>query len=71
MAEYYEIVIKGHIDSYRARWFEDVEIKNLPTGEAVLCCNIGDDNELAVLLDQICSLGMPLLNVKRRQPPRV
>ncbi len=68
MAEYYEIVVKGYIDRRWATWFDDLEIDNLPTGEAVFKGSIANESELAAVLDRVGSLGMPVLQVKRRNP---
>ncbi len=66
MADYYEIVVRGYVDTLRASWFEDLTVDNLPTGEAALRGRICDDEDWAALLGRVCEMGMPLLSVKRR-----
>ncbi len=66
MADYYEIVVRGYVDSLRASWFQDLSVDNLPSGEAVLRGTICDEEDWAALLWRVSEMGMPLLSVKRR-----
>ena len=60
---YYQIKVKGHLDSAWADWFEGLAITNLDTGEALLSGSLPDQAALHGVLDRISGLGMPLISV--------
>lgn len=60
----YEIRIKGHIDSRRARSFEGLSVTLLPTGETLLRGSLADQATLHGILSRIRDLGLPLLLVR-------
>jgi hypothetical protein len=66
----YEIAVMGHLDGSWSEWFNNMDIRNLPTGEAVLCGTVVDQAALHGLLIKIRDLGLPLLSVHIVQPDR-
>ena len=65
--QWYEIVIKGHLDERRAAWFEGMTITLLPGGETVLFGPITDQAMLYGILNRIRDMGLPLLTVGRKE----
>ena len=61
----YEIRFKGHLSSYRAQVFEELEMVQGPDGETVLTGPVIDQAALHGILNRICDLGVPLLSVRR------
>ena len=66
----YEITVMGHLEGSWSEWFNSMDIRNLPTGEAVLCGPVIDQAALHGLLIKIRDLGLPLLSVHIVQPAR-
>ena len=66
----YEITVMGHIEGSWSEWFNNMDIDNLPTGEAVLSGTVVDQAALHGLLIKIRDLGLPLLSVHIVQPDR-
>jgi hypothetical protein len=64
----YEIRFKGHLDCYRARMFEGLEMVQEPGGDTVLTGPLLDQAALHGVLIRIRDLGLPLLSVKRLSP---
>jgi hypothetical protein len=62
--QYYQIVVKGHLVSHWCKWFEGMDIENLPGGEAVLSGVVADQAMLHGLLIKIRDLGLPLISVR-------
>ena len=65
--EYYEIVIKGHLDDRRKHLFEGMQLKRLPGGETLLAGELADQAALHGILSHIRDLGMPLLSLQRKE----
>ncbi len=61
--ERYEIRIKGHLDNWRASWFEGMTITTLDNGETLLTGPVVDQAALHGLLKKVRDLGIPLLSV--------
>jgi hypothetical protein len=61
----YEIRFEGHLSSYRAQMFEELEMVQEPGGETVLTGPVIDQAALHGILNRIRDLGVPLLSVKR------
>jgi len=63
MAIYYQITIKGHLDTHWSAWFENMTISNEANGEATLRGPLADQAALHGVLIKIRDLGLPLLAV--------
>ena len=63
MPGYYQIKIKGHLDTHWSAWFDNMTISNEANGEAVLCGSLPDQAALHGVLIKIRDLGLPLLAV--------
>ena len=61
MPSYYQITIKGHLDTHWSAWFEDMTISNEADGTAVLQGPLADQAALYGVLIKIRDLGLPLL----------
>ena len=64
----YRIIIKGHLDSAWADWFEGLTITSMETGETILTGPIVDQTALHGILIKIRDLGLPLLSLTRVEP---
>ena len=60
---FYQIRIKGHLDSTLAGWFEDLTITNLEGGDALLSGPLPDQAALQGILKRISNLGLTLISV--------
>lgn len=60
---YYEIHLKGHLDSAWTDWLEGLEVQLLETGETVLSGFIVDQAALMGILNKLNRLNLPLLSV--------
>jgi hypothetical protein len=60
---YYQIVVRGQLESTWCQWFDGMDIQNLPKGKAVLTGFIVDQAMLHGLLIKIRDLGLPLISV--------
>ena len=65
MPSYYQITIKGHLDTHWSAWFENMTISNEANGEATLRGPLADQAALHGVLIKIRDLGLPLLEVIR------
>ena len=63
MSAYYQITIKGHLDTHWSAWFEHMTISNEADGTAVLHGPLPDQAALHGILIKIRDLGLPLLAV--------
>ncbi len=59
----YEIVVRGHVAGRSARWFEEMDITNLPNGDTRLRGPVADQAALHGILGRIRDLGLPLVSV--------
>lgn len=63
--EYYEIIIKGHLDQRREDWFGGLKITQLPDGKSCLTGEIADQAALHGILNRVRDMGLALLSVER------
>jgi len=62
--QYYEIIIRGHIDQRRADCFAGLEIIQLPEGISRLAGEVVDQAALHGILNRVRDMGIELLSVK-------
>lgn len=62
---YYEIKLKGHLDSHWSEWFDELAVTYDQRGDTILYGPIGDQAALHGLLAKVRDLGLPLLSVNR------
>jgi len=62
-AEYYEIRVRGELDSRWSAWFEDVTVTPLGDGDTLIAGLIQDQAALHGILAKIRDLGLYLLSV--------
>jgi len=60
----YEIEVKGQLESSWSQWFNGLEIRNMPDGEAILSGIVVDQAALHGILVKIRDLGLPLIAVR-------
>lgn len=65
---FYEIRLKGHLDSRWAAWFGDAVITLEDNGNTLLTCPVADQAALHGMLKKVRDLGMPLLSVNFVNP---
>ena len=61
MATYFQITLRGHLDSHWSDWFEQMTIINQDNGDVVLRGPLADQAALHGVLIKIRDLGLPLL----------
>jgi hypothetical protein len=62
-AEYYEIRVRGELDSHWSAWFEGLTLTPLGNGETLVAGPIQDQAALHGILAKIRDLGLPLVSV--------
>ena len=67
MLEYYEIRLKGHLDSQWTDWFGGLTI-TLEDDDTLLTGPVVDQAALHGLLKKVRDLGMPLVSVSPLEP---
>ena len=63
MSQYYEIRVKGHLDSSWSDWFDGMMISHKDNGETLLTGTLADQAALHGLLTRVRDLGIPLISV--------
>lgn len=63
MPEYYEIKIKGHLDSYWSDWFAGLQMTHLVGNETLLAGLLPDQAALHGLLERVRDLNLTLISV--------
>jgi hypothetical protein len=61
--EYYEIRVRGELDSHWSVWFEGLALTSLGNGETLIAGEIQDQAALHGVLARIRDLGLPLISV--------
>jgi uncharacterized protein YbjT (DUF2867 family) len=64
---FYKIRVKGHIGDSWSSWFEGMAIRHGEGGETVLTGPLADEAALHGVLAKIRDLGLPLVEVRRRE----
>ena len=68
---YFEIHVKGQLNSHWSDWLEGLEVKLLENGEMILFGNIIDQPALMGILNKLNRLNLTLLSVcKVKEPNR-
>jgi hypothetical protein len=62
-ARYFEIRIKGHLDTRWAAWFEGMSLTHAADGTTALIGMVADQAALHGLLQKLRDLGVPLISV--------
>jgi hypothetical protein len=62
--KYYQIAVQGHLESHWSLWFNGMEIRNMPDGDAILSGYVIDQSALHGLLTKIRDLGLILVSVR-------
>jgi hypothetical protein len=62
---FYEINIKGQLNSHWSEWLEGLEVKLLENGEMILFESIVDQAALMGVLNKISRLNLTLLSVNQ------
>ena len=70
-AQYYEIRLKGLLDSQWTNWFDGFSIKLEENGDTLLIGPVADQAALHGLLKKVRNLGMPLVSVNFIKPGQV
>jgi hypothetical protein len=60
---FYQIRVKGHLDSTWADWFDGLTVSNRDNGEALLSGHLQDQAALHGVLNRISNLGLTLVSV--------
>ena len=74
-AGWYEIRLKGHLDSRWTAWFDGLSLSNEIDGTATISGPVVDQAALRGLLQKVRDMGVPLISVTRvaksrpRHPP--
>ncbi len=63
MSQQYEIVVRGHLPSWWATLFEDMEITGLEDGSTCIASRVPDQSALYGLLMRLRDLGINLVSV--------
>jgi hypothetical protein len=64
---FYEIRVEGHISDSWSSWFAGMTIRHEESGETVLSGRLVDETALHGVLMKIRDLGLPLIEVKRKE----
>jgi hypothetical protein len=65
--QWYEIRVKGHLDTLWLDWFESLILTHEADGTSTLAGPLADQAALYGLLNRVRDLGLTLLSVHRRE----
>ena len=68
-SDYYKIRVKGHLERHWETWFDGMILTDEPNGETLLSGAIRDQAALHGVIGRLRDLGLPLLSVRRVEPP--
>ena len=68
MANRYQIIVKGHLDSDWASWFGDIQLSYDAQDNSVFTGDFPDQPALYGILDRLRDLNLTLLSVTRLEP---
>ena len=68
--EFYQIVVKGQLESEWSDWFDGLSITLTGSGETILTGPLADQTALHGVLIKIRDLGLPLLSLVRTDTER-
>lgn len=66
--EFYEIRVKGHLDSHWSEWFDGLTMILEEDGTTLLTGPVADQAALHGLLAKVRDLGLPLVFVNQVEP---
>jgi hypothetical protein len=66
MADYYEIKIKGHLNTSWSEWFAGMTLTHLEGDETLLSGTLPDQAALHGVLERIRDLNVALISVTRK-----
>lgn len=66
--EYYEILVRGRLDSHWSAWFEGLQLTPLENGETLIAGPVQDQAALHGILAKIRDLDLHLLAVVLSDP---
>jgi hypothetical protein len=69
-AGWYEIRVKGHLDSRWAAWFDGLSLTNERGGTTAISGPVLDQAALHGLLQKVRDVGLPLISVTSVNPAR-
>jgi hypothetical protein len=64
---FFEIHVKGHLNSQWSDWFEGMELKLMDSGETILSGHIVDQAALMGILNNLNRLNLILLSINERK----
>ena len=65
---WYEIRLKGHLESRWAAWFDGLSLTNESDGTTTIHGPVVDQAALHGLLRKLCDVGLPLISVSQIEP---
>jgi hypothetical protein len=68
---FFEIHVKGHLDSKWSDWLEGLEVKLLDNGEMILSGTLVDQAALMGVLNKLNRLNLALLSVSQVNQPNL
>jgi hypothetical protein len=66
---HYEIRVNGVLDGGWSAWFDGLQVTSDDRGQTVIAGPVADQAALHGLLAKVRDLGVPLLSVRRIDPP--